>query len=396
MARFRRALLAAAVVTFIVGVALAASRHGSNSRSVATTPGTQIATANTALTAMSSLTPATTSSTLDGPQSGGAPPTPGSDLPSASSSAPVASDADEPTSSTTPPTPIAHGATTWPMPSAHSSVWGAVTDRLGRVWFADGNNSQVDMVQSDGSLEVHQLPDQMEGLARAGDGGVWVATQGPGLGHFAADGSWTYRPLPEIQPGTGPRWVAESGDGSIWLSTASTIWRILPSGEMTAAAQGFGWLEVVVAGDGAVWTATTVNEQSHIYRIDLSGAISDRTPRGISTDIYRLTAGLDGSLLLTYGPPSQPAVARLRMDGTTTSWVLNGYPADGDWPVNTVTDTTSGRVLWACKNAIGVAGGQTTRIPNTELTRLIAGTDGRIWFTDFVTNQYGYFQQDAI
>jgi len=84
------------------------------------------------------------------------------------------------------------------------------------------------------------------------------------------------------------------------------------------------------------------------------------------------------------------------MDGTTTSWVLNGYPADGDWPVNTITDTTSGRVLWACKNAIGVAGGQTTRIPNTELTRLIAGTDGRIWFTDFVTNQYGYFQQDAI
>ena len=276
------------------------------------------------------------------------------------------------------------------MPKGGSSVWGAVIDRDGHLWFSDGNNLDVDRVEDDGSLAVHHVGFTVEGLAAALDGGVWAATFGyAGVAHIASDGTVALVPLAMAQ--SGARWVAATADGSVWLAGSNdvqAITRLLPSGALVQVAVGGFPTEPVVLGDGAVWFADwDLSGAWHIDRVGLDGALTRFAPPSGTDFIERLSAGHDGSLVFAYRRAADEGwhVARRHLDGTTESW-------DVSQEVWSVADTSSGDLYWSGQGVLGIVGSHASTEPVAlDISRLIQATDGRLWFADGRYDSYGSF-----
>lgn len=220
-------------------------------------------------------------------------------------------------------------------------------------------------------------------LALAGDGSVWIASDG--------------RPLTRLRPGAatksfGGRWdlsmdVIRGPDGAIYAMNVDDVVRIDARDRMRHY-RVRGAPRAITAGADAVWVAGW-DDPPRIERLSPDGAIRefvDHAPRRW-LDFEGIATAADGSVWFTqafehHGLVFRGGIGRMRPDGSVSNWRLP------------VADGLSGRLaagsdgaMWFVEpRAIGriADNGSIARLPLPNGLRpndIAAGSDGALWFT---------------
>src|SRR5579864_335765 len=124
----------------------------------------------------------------------------------------------------------------------------------GSIWIL-GLHSLVYQVSPGGKVTSYQLPESAQAssvfrIAIASDGSLWYLSQEPSgtfIGRVGSDGSSTRFPAPN-----GTSSLTPGADGSIWITEAAAIDKVLPSGAIVKLPVAFNSPQNIITGeDGA-------------------------------------------------------------------------------------------------------------------------------------------------
>jgi streptogramin lyase len=186
-------------------------------------------------------------------------------------------------------------------------------------------------------------------MAKGPDGNVWFVNSSESLvGKVTPSGEVTEYPVPNR-----PQRIAAGPDGRLWLTEAASVATLTVTGGFSAlpASQFTSPGGITSGPDGNLWVA----EGAWLTRLT-TGGVSTRFPLADGSTATELAAGPDGNLWATGQDGAGGArIARCSPQGTVTEFPLP--PSASAQP--------------------------------KELSRLVGGGDGNVWFLDFWDNQIG-------
>ncbi len=190
---------------------------------------------------------------------------------------------------------------------------------------------------------------------------------------------------------TSPYAIASGPDGNLWVSSAASVLRVTPAGDITSfpVPNSSSVSSITFGPDGNLWLAPT----GEIARLTLAGSVSEFLLPANDHYAYRIASGPDGNLWFTQNDSTAAtyqAIGRMTPAGVLTE--LDPF-TPGSRPYG-ITAGADGN-LWlteleAGKVARMTTGGTVTEFPLQSAAsrpfEIISGPDGNLWVTERGTN----------
>ncbi|MEO6888319.1 MAG: hypothetical protein ABI456_04160, partial [Ktedonobacteraceae bacterium] len=207
----------------------------------------------------------------------------------------------------------------------------------------------------------------------------------------------------------GNLWFIEANGAKIGRMTPKAIFQEYPVSTDKCAPNDCGLENITVGPDGNLWFTETLGNR--IGRITLTGVITEFVIPTSSSYPEDITAGPDGNLWFTESDGNK--IGRITPLGVITEFLL---PDPGSYP-NSITKGPD-KALWFTESGVNKIGRITSRgaiseyvVPpslhgaiskyarppqNSDLTGIVTGPDGNLWFTEFNVGKIGRITRHGV
>jgi len=232
----------------------------------------------------------------------------------------------------------------------------------GNLWFPESAAGKIASITPQGVITELAIPAPGSigyNMVFGPDGAIWFPESKDSIGRITLAGTLTEYAVPLVP---NPNWTTEQPeaivigpDGNVWFTDAGggDIARMSLAGTITQfrlPTRGLGPGSIAIGGDGNLWFG---EEAYHLGRITPSGLITElQLPIGDQPG--RFATAPDGNLWLKVGVGNAGDIVRISRDGVLTKFLIS---TDNAGPMD-----------------------------------LAVGPDGKIWFTQWATDQIGYFE----